>query len=353
MKRLLLAFLLLAGCQPAAVTPSGSLPSSPAAPSTTPSASPSAAAGSPAPAPTPTTVASAPQQTSALTWPRLADLPAPTPIKQARLWGRSKSDLFAVIGTPELWHYDGTSWTSQAVSGAGNLIGLTGSNTSVFASTDSGAIVTVPTGGAPSVRTGVSTAAIPAVAYADDSTLLAASTDGVTPVLVVGKNGIGGQIFNKEKGYGVIARNGQYVVVGQDGFMAYKAANDTNWQTKDGAPNGPLRAVAAYTGGSSPLDVMAIGDAGASVREAGGTFLPYGTTAAKTPLNDIGAASAAGVFAVGNSGLILFFSSDAWRPIVQEASIGDILAMTALGDREIIILTSKGLVQAGPYTQYI
>jgi hypothetical protein len=303
----------------------------------------------------PTSPAAQPSAAAALGWPRLADLPVTTPIAKARIWARSVSDVYAVVGTPEIWHYDGTNWKAVAVPLAGNLISVTGNADAVWAGTDKGAVAKLAKGGTEAVvRSNLSTAALPALAVIDGATdtLLAACTDGSSAALVIRGQNATPHLPVQQAGTAVAVGNGkQFVFAG--GLAAYRDSETAPWITRTDAASDPIRAAVAYTGGRSDLDVFGVGDLGTSTRISGGQVQPFGTTTARPQLNDVGAASAGGIFAVGNKGLVLYFGSEAWRPIVSESSLGDILAMTALGNREIIILTSKGQVFRGPYYQYI
>jgi hypothetical protein len=347
MKRLIVAALLAASCTPATtgvITPASGTPQSPGASQAPTSPASPAASATPVPATTP----------ASLDWPRLADLPVSTPIAKARLWARSTKDVYAVVGTGDLWHYDGTGWTATAVPGAGNLIAVTGTADAVWASTDTGAIAKRPKSGAVTVQA-ISTAAIPSLAVVDAATetLLAACTDGSNAALVVRGTTVLPQVPVKKRGTAVATGNGKQLVFADGGFAAYRESENSAWIHKDNAANDPIRAAVAYPGGRSAMDVMGVGDKGASTRYDGSTYRPFGTTTNQTALNDVGAVSGDGLFAVGNDGLVLFFGAEAWRPIVNDPSLGNVLAMAALGNREIIILTSKGQLFSGPYIQYI
>jgi hypothetical protein len=353
MKRLIVAALLVASCTPA--TTGGIVPASGTpgpAPASPASAAPQASANPDAPA-TPTTQ---PTTTpAALSWPRLADLPVTLPIAKARLYARSTKDVYAVVGTSDLWRYDGTRWNAIPVSGAGNLIALTGNAQTVWVSTDKGFIVKVSNTNAVSIMPAISSHPIPSLAITDPitETLLAACTDGNSLALIVQGTNVTPQLTVRKTGTVVATANGKQFAFATDGFAAYRNSDTATWSMKDAASSDPIRGAVAYTGGQSDLDVMAVGDRGASIRLAGGFFMPFGTTTARTPLNDVSAVNSSGIFAVGDSGLVLFFGSDAWRPIVSESSLGNILAISALGSREVIVLTSKGQVFAGPYIQYL
>jgi hypothetical protein len=285
----------------------------------------------------------------------LADLPVSTPIRNARLWARSTKDVYAVAGSSELWHYDGLSWTATPVPAAGNLIALTGNADTVWASTDAGALVKQPKSGSLTIQRKVSTSAIPSLAIIDAATetLLAACTEGNSAAMVISGLNVMPQLPVKLAGTAVAVSNGKQFVFAEGGLGAYRDSASANWTIRTGVASEPIRAAVAYPEGRSDRDVMGVGDKGTSTRLTGGFFEPFGTTTSQTQLNDVGAVSASGLFAVGNGGLVLYFGSESWRPIVNEASLGDILAMTALGTREIIILTSKGQVFSGPYFQYI
>jgi hypothetical protein len=349
MKRLIIAALMAASCTPATTGPIAAPPAASGSAAPTGSASPASSTAPTSPAAQPSAAA------AALGWPRLADLPVTAPIAKARLWARSVSDVYAVVGTPAIWHYDGTSWKAIAVPAAGDLISITGNGDAVWAGTDKGAVAKLAKGGTEAViRSGLSTAALPALALIDGATdtLLAACTDGSSAALVIRGQNATPHLQGQKAGTAVAVGKGrQFVFAG--GLAAYRDSDTAPWITRTDAASDPIRAAVAYPGGRSDLDLMGVGDLGTSTRISGGQVQPFGTTTARPQLNDVGAASAGGLFAVGNNGLILYFASEAWRPIVSEASLGDILAMTALADREIIILTSKGQVFRGPYYQYI
>lgn len=354
MKRLIVAALLVASCtpattggiQPSAGTPSGT-PASPVA-----SAAPSTAA-SPTPAVAP--AAQATTTPAALTWPRLADLPVTLPIAKARLFARSTKDVYAVVGTSDLWRYDGSRWQAIPVRGAGNLIALTGNADTVWVSTDAGAVAKVDATNGVAVTPGLSTSAIPSLAIvnAANETLLGACTDGANAALIIQGHNATPQLPVRKTGTVVATGKGKQIVFTSDGYAAYRDSDTADWIQKTDAASDPIRGAAAYTGGRSDLDVMAVGDNGACVRLNGGIFQPLGSGPDRTTLNDVGAADANGIFAVGNGGIVKFYSAEAWRSIVTEPSLGNILAVAALGAREIIILTSKGQVFAGPYIQYL
>lgn len=355
MKRLIVAALLVAGCTPAStgnILPAAG-PS--AAASTAPAPGASAAPSAPGATATPAAPTTQPTTTpAALNWPRLADLPVTLPLTKARLWARSAKDVYAAVGTGDLWRYDGTKWQAIPVPFAGNVISVTGNAEAVWAGTDKGAIAKVNKDNSLSVAPGISTHPIPSLAVVDGATetLLAACTDGNNAAMIIQGTTATPQLPVRKVGTAVAAAKGKQFVFTRDGFAAYRDSGTSGWVNKEEAASDPIRGIAAYPGGKSDLDVMAVGDKGTSVRLTGGFFQPFGTATDRPQLNDVAAADGSGVFAVGDNGLILYFGSESWRQAFSVPSLGNILAATALGPREIIILTSKGQLFAGPYIQY-
>ena len=139
--------------------------------------------------------------------------------------------------------------------------------------------------------------------------------------------------------------NGRAVLLSSDGGATFSDL------TQDGDPNHAEGMHpdqhALVTVPSDPFTFFA-GSDGALIRQMGGQFLPVAAPT-KARINAITSAGFNGIYAGLDGGIVMYYGSDAWRMIVNEPKLGNVLAIHAISARETVMVTAKGQVYVGPY----